>query len=182
VRSSDRIWRDNNLGGGLGRYFPLNAARVRSRSGGREPDRRDGRSGLPSPGVQARYNNCEAPPALLGDAMRGRAGDGMDRVQLLDPHKFAEIDHLDGPGESAAPIGAVNCVMRRREKPIGENTEGRGFVTALRSFVDPSGNTVVLFGAGGAAHAVAVELALAGASRIVVGNRSRPAQSRWLRF
>jgi shikimate dehydrogenase len=51
-------------------------------------------------------------------------------------------------------------------------------VTALRSFVDPSGNTVVLFGAGGAAHAV--ELALAGASR--VGNRSRPAQSRWLRF
>jgi shikimate dehydrogenase len=55
-------------------------------------------------------------------------------------------------------------------------------VTALRSFVDPSGNTVVLFGAGGAAHAVAVELALAGASRIVVGNRSRPAQSRWLRF
>lgn len=104
----------------------------------------------------------------------------MDRVQLLDPHKVAEIDHLDGLGESAALIGAVNCFVRRREKPIGENTEGRGFVTALRSFVDPSGNTVVLFGAGGAAHAV--ELALAGASRIVVGNRSRPAQSRWLRF
>lgn len=106
----------------------------------------------------------------------------MDRVQLLDPHKVAEIDHLDGLGESAALIGAVNCIVRRREKPIGENTEGRGFVTALRSFVDPSGNTVMLFGAGGAAHAVAVELALAGASRIVVGNRSRPARSRWLRF
>jgi shikimate 5-dehydrogenase len=33
-------------------------------------------------------------------------------------------------------------------------------VTALRSFVDPSGNTVVLFGAGGTAHAV--ELAARG--------------------
>jgi shikimate dehydrogenase len=46
---------------------------------------------------------------------------------------------LDGLGESAALIGAVNCFVRRREKAIGENTEGRGFVTALRSFVDPSG-------------------------------------------
>jgi shikimate dehydrogenase len=48
----------------------------------------------------------------------------MDRVQLLDPRKVAEIDHLDGLSESAALIGAVNCFVRSREKPIGENTEG----------------------------------------------------------
>ena len=29
------------------------------------------------------------------------------------PHKLAVIPHLDGLGESAALMGAVNCVVRR---------------------------------------------------------------------
>jgi shikimate dehydrogenase len=125
-------------------------------------------------GIQARYINCEAPPALLGDAVRGARAMGWIGFNCSIPHKVAVIDHLDGLGQSAALIGAVNCVVRRGDKLIGENTDGRGFVTALQSIIDPSGKTVVLFGAGGAARAVAVELALAGASRIVVVNRSRP--------
>jgi shikimate dehydrogenase len=68
-------------------------------------------------------------------------------------------------------IGAVNCAVRHGEKFIGENTDGKGFLKSLREVVDPEGKQVVMFGAGGAARAIGVELALAGATRIIVLNR-----------
>ena len=71
-----------------------------------------------------------------------------------------------------ASLRAVNTVVRRGDRWVGENTDGRGFVELLREVADPAGKSIVMFGAGGAARAVAVELALAGASRIVVVNRS----------
>jgi shikimate dehydrogenase len=43
----------------------------------------------------------------------------------------------------------------------------------LRTLVDPKGKKLVVFGAGGAARAIAVESALAGASAITIVNRSR---------
>jgi len=81
------------------------------------------------------------------------------------------IQHLDGLGASAQIMGAVNCVVRRDGAYIGENTDGKGFLASLRELVDPAGASVVLFGAGGAARAIAVELALAGAAEITVVNR-----------
>ena len=88
------------------------------------------------------------------------------------PHKVEVIEHLDGLGESASLMGAVNCVVRRDEKLIGENTDGKGFVESLRELTDPKGKSVVMFGAGGAARAIGVEVALAGATKITVVNRS----------
>ncbi len=123
--------------------------------------------------IAARYINCEVPAGLLGDAVRGARAMGWAGFNCSLPHKVAVIDHLDGLGESASLIGAVNTIVRRGEKLIGENTDGRGFVTALRTLADPAGASVVMFGAGGAARAVAVELALAGARSLVVVNRSR---------
>ena len=49
------------------------------------------------------------------------------------------IAHLDGLGESAATIGAVNCAVRRGDKLIGENTDGMGFMESMRTLVDPMG-------------------------------------------
>ena len=59
------------------------------------------------------------------------------------PHKVAVIEHLDGLGESAAVIGAVNCAVRRDGRWIGENTDGQGFLAALRTVVDPAGKSLV---------------------------------------
>jgi shikimate dehydrogenase len=87
------------------------------------------------------------------------------------PHKVSVIKYLDGLGSSAALIGAVNCVVRRDNRYIGENTDGQGFLTALRTIADPAGKVFVLFGAGGAARAIAVEVALAGAASITIVNR-----------
>ena len=70
-------------------------------------------------------------------------------------------------------MGAVNCVVRRSNQWIGENTDGKGFLRSLQSLTDPAGKSVVLFGAGGAARAIAVELAMVGAKKITVVNRSQ---------
>jgi shikimate dehydrogenase len=88
------------------------------------------------------------------------------------PHKVAVIDHLDGLGASASLMEAVNCVVRRGDQLVGENTDGKGFVKSLQELVDPRGKRIVMFGAGGAARAIGVEVALAGATHITVVNRS----------
>lgn len=124
-------------------------------------------------GLPWRYINCEVAPEHLGDAVRGARAMGWRGFNCSIPHKVAVIAHLDGLGESARIIGAVNTIVRRGERLIGENTDGQGFVQALREVVDPAGKTALVFGAGGAARAVAVELALAGVRSIGIVNRGR---------
>ena len=123
-------------------------------------------------GMDIRYINCEVPPEKLGDAVKGARAMGWIGFNCSIPHKVAVIAHLDGLGESAAVMGAVNCAVRRGDKFIGENTDGKGFLQSLRGVTDPAGQTIVMFGAGGAARAIGVELAFAGAARIIVVNRN----------
>ena len=122
-------------------------------------------------GIDARYVNCEVAPEALGDAVRGARAMGWAGFNCSIPHKVTVVEHLDGLGESASVIGAVNCAVGRDGRLIGENTDGQGFMTALRTVVDPAGRSLVLFGAGGAARAIGVEAALAGAGPITVVNR-----------
>ena len=123
-------------------------------------------------GLDWRYINCEVAPEKLGDAVKGARAMGWMGFNCSVPHKVTVIPHLDGLGESAAIMGAVNCAVRRSEKFIGENTDGKGFLKSLQEVVDPRGKAIVMFGAGGAARAIGVELALAGAAAITVVNRS----------
>src|SRR5437899_4863611 len=121
--------------------------------------------------IDARYLNCEVQPNALGDAVRGARAMGWVGFNCSLPHKVAVIEQLDGLAESASVIGAVNCVVRRDGRLIGENTDGQGFLTSLRTVVDPAGRSLVVFGAGGAARAIAVETALAGTAAITIVNR-----------
>ncbi len=119
-----------------------------------------------------RYINCEVTPETLGDAVRGLKALGFVGFNCSLPNKVAVIPHLDGLGASAAIMGAVNCAVRRGDQFIGENTDGKGFLASLREVIDPARKSLVLFGAGGAARAIGVETALAGARSITVVNRS----------
>ena len=123
-------------------------------------------------GLDWRYLTLEVRPEDLAAAVAGARAMGFAGFNCTIPHKVAVIEHLDGLGESAALMGAVNCVVRRGDQLIGENTDGKGFVTSLRELTDPAGKHLVLFGAGGAGRAIGVEMALAGARRITVVNRT----------
>ncbi len=119
-----------------------------------------------------RYINCEVAPENLADAVRGATAMGWKGFNCSLPHKVAVIEYLDGLGESAKIIGAVNCAVRRGDKLIGENTDGKGFLESLKEKIDPANKRMVMFGAGGAARAIGVEVALAGASHVTIVNRS----------
>ena len=122
-------------------------------------------------GLDWRYINCEVPPEKLADAVKGARAMGWAGFNCSLPHKVEVIQYLDGLGASAEVIGAVNCAVRRDGKFIGENTDGKGFLQSLMAVIDPKGLNAVMFGAGGAARACAVEMALAGLSQITIVNR-----------
>jgi shikimate dehydrogenase len=130
-------------------------------------------------GVDAQYVDLEVEPAALPDAFRGLRALGFDGGHVTRPHKIAAVALVDRLTPSAAAVGAVNCLRREDDGLAGDNTDGKGFLAALRAVTDPEGVHAAVLGAGGAARAVAVELALAGAGRITVVSRS-PAPGREL--
>jgi shikimate dehydrogenase len=125
-------------------------------------------------GLAWRYLTIEVRPEQLADAMRGVRAFGMRGINLTIPHKVAVLPYLDDISPEAKVIGAVNTVRRERNCLIGENTDGKGFLRGVRvdAGVDPTDKRVVLLGAGGAARAIATELILAGASELLVVNRT----------
>jgi len=118
-----------------------------------------------------RYINCEVKPKDLANAILGARAMNWAGFNLSIPHKVTVIQHLDGLGESAQIMGAVNCVVNREGKFIGENTDGKGFLQAFKKVDSPSGKKIAILGAGGAARAIAVELALEGAKDFLIVNR-----------
>jgi shikimate dehydrogenase len=123
-------------------------------------------------GLDWRYLTLEVRPENLAAAVAGARAFGFLGFNCTIPHKVAVIPHLDSLGESASLMGAVNCVVNRNGSFIGENTDGKGFVSSFRALADPHGKSLVLLGAGGAARAIGVEMALAGCAQITLVNRS----------
>lgn len=124
-------------------------------------------------GLHWRYINMEVPSASLEAAVAGARAMGFRGFNCSMPHKQAVVRYLDRLTTNAELIGAVNCVVRGDDGRLtGTNTDGVGFLRSLREVLDPRGTNVVVLGAGGAARAVAVELALAGVTRLTVCNRT----------
>jgi len=119
---------------------------------------------------------------LAFDVARGEAVAALDAMRVLGidgysvtmPHKTDVARAVDERSETAAALDAVNCVVRRDGRLVGHNTDGEGFLRGLRhdTGLDPAAARCVVIGAGGAARAVVLALAGAGADEIVVVNRS----------
>ena len=110
----------------------------------------------------------------LGDAINGLKAFKMRGINCTIPHKIAVMDYLDEISHSAKLIGAVNMIVNDNGRLFGENTDGKGFMMSLESNgVDVKGKKVVVFGAGGAARAICVEMGLAGAADITIVNRAQ---------
>lgn len=122
-----------------------------------------------------RYLTIEVLPEDLENAMKGLRAFNMLGINLTIPHKVEVLKYLDEVSQAAGLMGAVNTVVRIGDKLFGENTDGKGFMRSLEldAKIDAKGKKVVVLGAGGAARAITVELALAGAEHITIVNRSK---------
>ncbi len=120
-----------------------------------------------------RYLTLDVKKEDLGDAVRGLKAFGMRGINCTIPHKIEVMQYLDEISESAKIIGAVNTIVNDGGRLFGDNTDGKGFMMSLESVgIDPKGKQVVVLGAGGAARAICVEMALAKAAQITIVNRT----------
>ena len=99
---------------------------------------------------------------------------GMGGLNVTMPHKQEVLDGLDRLTPTADLLQSVNTISWRGDQLVGDSTDGAGFLEALRhdEGVDPAGRRAVVLGAGGAARAVVLALAEAGASDVLVLNRT----------
>jgi shikimate dehydrogenase len=83
-------------------------------------------------GLDWRYLTIEVAPADLADAVRGFRAMGFRGGNCTLPHKVAVVPLLDELTPAARAIGAVNCIVRRGDRLVGENTDGKGFLQSLQ--------------------------------------------------
>jgi shikimate dehydrogenase len=124
-------------------------------------------------GLDWTYVAFEVAPGDAGRALDGMRALGLRGLSVTMPHKEDVARLVDERSDDANALGAVNCVVPRDGRLVGENTDGPGFLDALRdASFDPSGTRCVVIGAGGAARAVVLALARAGAAQVGVANRT----------
>lgn len=113
---------------------------------------------------------CRFPVVDVGSYMR-ECAPLCQGFSVTIPHKQTVVSMLDEVDETAAAIGAVNTVVRKRGKWFGTNTDAPGALDAIEARVRVKGKRVLVLGAGGAARAIVFEARRRGAE-VFVANRT----------
>jgi len=125
-------------------------------------------------GLDWTYVALEVGHSRLPDALVGARALGIAGLSVTMPHKESAAACADLLSPTAERLGAVNCLVNDNGVLTGHNTDGEGFVRSLAHGFgfEPIGKRCVVFGAGGSARSIILALADAGASEIVVVNRT----------
>jgi shikimate dehydrogenase len=125
-------------------------------------------------GLPHRYEARDVEPHRLGDVVDALRKDDVLGANVTIPHKERVLRLVDEAGEDARLVGAVNTIVRRGARLIGENTDAYGFERAIDDH-NPSAlfvqKTVLILGAGGAARACALVLLKRG-NEVRIANRT----------
>ncbi len=106
-------------------------------------------------------------------ALDGIKGLNILGMNVTIPYKEKVIPYLEQLSEEAAIIGAVNVIKNDDGRLVGYNSDAMGFASSLKARgISVYDKDVLMLGAGGAAKAIAVALAMDGAHRIRIANRS----------
>ena len=110
----------------------------------------------------------------LKKALQALRALGIVGVNLTIPHKIEAIKYVDELDKQYRLIGAVNTVKCCNGKLKGYNTDGLGFLQAVKNDCDfnVENKIVLVLGAGGSAKAVAVSLAMNKVKKIIIANRT----------
>ena len=124
-------------------------------------------------GLDWHYELWDLPVEALPEAIAHLRLDDSVGANVTIPHKEAVIEWLDELGESARDVRAVNTIVKRDGRLIGENTDILGFLRALQDAAfEPRGAHAIILGAGSAARGVAFALAQAGVTSLTILNRT----------
>lgn len=90
------------------------------------------------------------------------------------PYKREIMKFIDDNTKEAILMGAVNTVKKIEGRLYGYNTDGEGFLRAFKEAAGTgfNGKKVVMIGAGGVARPIAVKIAMDGAEKISIVNRT----------
>lgn len=123
-------------------------------------------------GIDAVYLAFEVDQTNLRQAVESIRTLDMLGVNVSMPNKTAVLAYLDQLSPEAELIGAVNTIVHQEQRLIGYNTDGMGFVRSVNETRHPIKNQkIVVLGAGGAAKAIVVQMALEGAQEITIYKR-----------
>jgi shikimate dehydrogenase len=118
-----------------------------------------------------RYQRLPVPPALLAETTRALGRSRFVGANVTIPHKRMALELAQAASEAARAIGAANTLMFAPDGSIAaENTDAPGLLAALGD--SPEGMRALVLGAGGGARAAAWALREAGASEVLIWNRT----------
>lgn len=120
--------------------------------------------------LNAAYLPFEVRPEELKRAVESIRALGICGLNITIPHKERIIPFLDELSPEAESIGAVNTIVVGNRRLTGYNTDGIGFMVALRKDLEisPKGKDIFILGAGGAARAISFVLAKEGVNSIIL--------------
>lgn len=143
-------------------------------------------AGLKELGLNYIYLPFHVKPDRLSLAIEGGKSLGIQGLNVTIPHKSNVMKHLDEIDQVASMIGAVNTIQfnynetnesSNQDNEInvttkGFNTDGYGCVRAIQEKTSINDKKVTITGAGGAARAVAFQMANSGISELSILNRN----------
>lgn len=116
--------------------------------------------------IGADYEKWVVPKEGLRSFLEQRSFDG---INVTIPHKQAVMPYLDEIDETAAQIGAVNCILNRSGRLIGYNTDEIGLrEMILHAGWNLSGTRCAILGSGGASHAAAAAVKHLGGCPVII--------------
>lgn len=125
-------------------------------------------------GVDIRYGAFCVPVGQFQTALLGARVLGLRGLSVTTPHKDEAARYADQRSDDVELLGAANTILFLSSVAVAESTDGQGLIDdlAINRGFSPNGERCVVLGAGGAARAIVLALARAGASEIIVVNRS----------
>ena len=124
--------------------------------------------------IDVEYRAYAVSPAEVAGFVDSLRCESVYGINVTVPHKEAVVAHLDEIDDWAAEAGAVNTIVNRNGHLAGYNTDGYGFLRALRESggLEPASKNALILGAGGSARGVVQALLRADIASLAIANRT----------
>lgn len=124
-------------------------------------------------GIEAKYQAVSVSLKAVSSAVAHFNSKNFLGANITIPHKETFLDAVDELTETAREIGAINTLIKKDGKLIGDNTDAYGFMQPIEeSGLDLDPDRAIIFGVGGATKAIVYALQEYGFQEICMVSRN----------